>query len=238
MEYMLQTKNLRKSYGKYHVLNGLDMNVPRGSIYGLIGRNGAGKTTLFRVVTGLQRADTGSYIIGGCEDSKKRESYRIGAVVESPALYREMTAVENLKMQYRILGLKDFADIPELLDLVGLNDTGKKKVKHFSLGMRQRLGIAVALAGKPSLLFLDEPINGLDPRGIIEIRKLIVRLNQEQGITMVISSHILAELVKVATHFGIIDDGKMIKEMTLDELMAEMGHEDLESYYIRLLGDR
>ena len=146
---------------------------------------------------------------------------RMGAVVETPSIYREMTAVDNLKQQYRILGLPSFHDIPDLLKLVGLENTGKKKAKNFSLGMRQRLGIAVALAGNPDFLMLDEPINGLDPEGIIEIRELILKLNRENGITVLISSHILDELAKVATHFGFIDKGKIIKEITAKELEHE-----------------
>ena len=140
---------------------------------------------------------------------------------KNPSIYREMTAEDNLKQQYRILGLPSFDDIPELLKLVGLEHTGKKKAKNFSLGMRQRLGIAVCLAGNPDFLMLDEPINGLDPEGIIEIRELILKLNREQGITILISSHILDELAKIATHFGFIDRGKIVQEITAKELEHE-----------------
>lgn len=224
MEYVLQTKDLRKSYKDFNALNGLSMNVPKGSIYGFVGKNGAGKTTLFRQVCGLQEPTAGEYYIYGRSNRDKniiKSRRRMGAVVETPSIYREMTAVDNLKEQYRILGLPSFDDIPELLKLVGLENTGKKKAKNFSLGMRQRLGIAVSLAGSPDFLMLDEPINGLDPEGIIEIRELILKLNRENGITILISSHILDELAKVATHFGFIDKGKIVKEITAAELEHE-----------------
>lgn len=224
MEYVLQTKNLRKKYRDFEALRGLDMHVPQGSIYGFVGKNGAGKTTLFRQVCGLQEPTSGEYLLYGRSSRQKdiiRSRKRMGAVVETPSIYREMTAEDNLKQQYRILGLPSFDDIPELLKLVGLEHTGKKKAKNFSLGMSQRLGIAVCLAGNPDFLMLDEPINGLDPEGIIEIRELILKLNREQGITILISSHILDELAKIATHFGFIDRGKIVQEITAKELEHE-----------------
>ena len=224
MEYVLQTKNLRKKYRDFEALRGLDMHVPQGSIYGFVGKNGAGKTTLFWQVCGLQEPTSGEYLLYGRSSRQKdiiRSRKRMGAVVETPSIYREMTAEDNLKQQYRILGLPSFDDIPELLKLVGLEHTGKKKAKNFSLGMRQRLGIAVCLAGNPDFLMLDEPINGLDPEGIIEIRELILKLNREQGITILISSHILDELAKIATHFGFIDRGKIVQEITAKELEHE-----------------
>lgn len=224
MEYVLQTKNLRKKYRDFEALRGLDMHVPQGSIYGFVGKNGAGKTTLFRQVCGLQEPTSGEYLLYGRSSRQKdiiRSRKRMGAVVETPSIYREMTAEDNLKQQYRILGLPSFDDIPELLKLVGLEHTGKKKAKNFSLGMRQRLGIAVCLAGNPDFLMLDEPINGLDPEGIIEIRELILKLNREQGIAILISSHILDELAKIATHFGFIDRGKIVQEITAKELEHE-----------------
>lgn len=224
MKYVLQTKDLKKNYKDFQALNGLSMNVPKGSIYGFVGKNGAGKTTLFRQVCGLQEPTSGEYFIYGRSNKDKdimKSRHRMGAVVETPSIYREMTAVDNLKEQYKILGLPSFDDIQDLLKLVGLENTGKKKVKNFSLGMRQRLGIAVALVGNPDFLMLDEPINGLDPEGIIEIRELILKLNRENGITVLISSHILDELARVATHFGFIDKGKIIKEITAKELEHE-----------------
>ena len=221
MEYVLRTDSVCKQYKNFKALSGLSMNVPKGAIYGFVGRNGAGKTTLIRIICGLQMPTGGSFEIFGVKnddpDITKSRS-RMGAVVESPSLFPEMTAEENLKYQYRLLGMPDYKGIPELLELVGLKNTGKKKVKDFSLGMRQRLGIAIALCGDQDLLMLDEPINGLDPQGIIEVRELILRLNREKNITIVISSHILDELAKLATHYGFIDGGRIVREMSAEEL--------------------
>ncbi len=223
METVLETSELTKTYGSFRALDGLTMRVPRGSVYGLVGKNGAGKTTLMRVVCGLQTPTSGGYAIYGV-DSRDRKiggsRRRMGAVVETPAIYLDMSAQNNLKQQYRILGLPDFSGLSELLELVGLGDTGKKKARDFSLGMKQRLGIAVALCGSPDFLVLDEPINGLDPQGIIEIRELILKLNRERRITVLISSHILDELSRLATHYGFIDRGRMVREMSAEELEA------------------
>ncbi|MBO4390747.1 MAG: ATP-binding cassette domain-containing protein [Lachnospiraceae bacterium] len=221
MEYVFKTDGLNKTYGSFQALNNLKMAVPKGSIYGFVGKNGAGKTTLMRILCGLQMPTTGDFELYGVKgrSSKIHEARRrIGSVVETPALYTDMTAEDNLKLQCQILGLPDYKSIPELLSLVGLENTGKKKVKNFSLGMRQRLGIAVALCGEPDLLVLDEPINGLDPQGIVEIRELIMKLNAERKITVIISSHILDELAKLATYYGFIDKGHIVKEMSADEL--------------------
>lgn len=221
MEYVLRTNALKKTYGSYQVLNGLTMHIPKGAIYGFIGKNGAGKTTLIRLICGLQEPTDGEYSLYGISNKKKRitkSRRRMGAVVESPSIYLEMSAEDNLKEQYRVLGLPSFDGIDELLKLVGLEHTGKKKAKNFSLGMRQRLGIAIALAGDPDFLVLDEPANGLDPQGIIEIRELILKLNREHHITVLISSHILDELSKFATHYGFIDNGRIVKEMSAEEL--------------------
>lgn len=221
MEYVLRTNGLVKKYRGFTALNGLTMSIPKGSIYGFVGRNGAGKTTLIRLITGLQLPTSGEFEIYGVKntDRKITESRkRMGAVVETPAVYLDLSAKENLKQQYRILGMPDFKGIDELLELVGLADTGRKKAKNFSLGMRQRLGIAVALCGNPDFIVLDEPVNGLDPQGIIDIRELILKLNHERNITILISSHILEELSKLATHYGFIDGGKMIREMSAEEL--------------------
>lgn len=221
MEYVLETNGLSKRYRAFTALNGLNMHIPKGSIYGFVGRNGAGKTTLIRLICGLQEPTSGSFILYGAKntDTKiERARRRMGAVVESPAVYADMTAVENIRQQYRVLGLPSDDGIEELLHLVSLGDTGKKKAKNFSLGMRQRLGIAVALAGNPDFLVLDEPVNGLDPQGIIEMRELILKLNREHGITVLISSHILDELSRLATHYGFIDGGRMVKEMSAEEL--------------------
>lgn len=221
MEYILKTEAIVKKYRKFTALDGLSMNVPKGSIYGFVGRNGAGKTTLIRLICGLQSPTSGSFEMFGVKNTDKKileQRRRVGAVVETPSIYLGMTAEENLKMQYLTLGLPDYKGIPELLELVGLSDTGKKTARNFSLGMKQRLGIAVALCGSPDMLILDEPINGLDPQGIIEIRELILKLNRERDITVLISSHILDELSKLATHYGFIDKGRIVREMSAEEL--------------------
>ncbi len=223
MDYILTTEALSKTYGRFKALDNLSMHVPKGSIYGFVGKNGAGKTTLIRLICGLQQPTGGSYRLYGINNNQKTISKarrRMGAVVETPSIYLDMTAEENLKEQYRVLGLPSFDSIPELLRLVGLENTGKKKAKNFSLGMKQRLGIAVSLAGDPDFLVLDEPVNGLDPQGIIEIRELILKLNRERQITVLISSHILDELSRLATHYGFIDSGRMIKEISAGELEA------------------
>lgn len=221
MEYVLTTHSLSKQYRQFKALNGLSMHVPKGAIYGFVGKNGAGKTTLIRLICGLQEPTSGSYTLYGAENTERaivKSRRRMGAVVETPSIYLDMTAEDNLRQQYRILGLPSFDDIPELLRLVGLENTGKKRARNFSLGMKQRLGIAIALAGDPDFLVLDEPINGLDPQGIIEMRELILKLNREHGITVLISSHILDELSRLATHYGFIDGGRMVREMSAEEL--------------------
>lgn len=223
MDYILTARSLGKRYKNFKALNDFSIHVPKGAIYGFVGKNGAGKTTFIRLVCGLQEPSSGSYAIYGTENNDpgiSRCRRRMGAVVETPSIYQDMTAEDNLKEQYRIIGLPSFDSIPELLRLVGLENTGKKKAKHFSLGMKQRLGIAIALAGNPDFLILDEPVNGLDPQGIIEIRELILKLNREKGITFLISSHILDELSRLATHYGFIDSGHMVKEMSAAELDA------------------
>lgn len=223
MDYILKTNSLSKSYGNFKALNGLTMSIPKGAIYGFVGKNGAGKTTLIRIICGLQEPSSGDYTLYGRKNTDKeivKSRRRMGAVVETPSIYLDMTAEENLKQQYCILGLPSFDGLNEILKLVGLEGTGKKKAKNFSLGMRQRLGIAIALAGDPDFLILDEPTNGLDPQGIIEIRELILKLNREQQITVLISSHILDELSKLATYYGFIDDGHIVKEMSAAELQS------------------
>ena len=221
MEIGLTTDKLKKRYRNFNALNGLSMHVEKGAIYGFVGRNGAGKTTLIRLICGLQSPTEGSYTLYGknsAHDDLCGVRRRMGAVVETPSIYGHLSAEENLKEQYRVLGRPSFDGIEELLRLTGLGNTGKKKAKNFSLGMKQRLGIAVALAGNPDFLVLDEPINGLDPQGIIEIRELILKLNKERKITFLISSHILDELAKLATHYGFIDSGHLIKEISAKEL--------------------
>ncbi len=223
MEYVLTTENLSKCYKNFKALDGLSMHIAKGAIYGFVGKNGAGKTTLIRLICGLQIPTAGGFTLYGAKDTDvgiEKARRRMGAVVETPSIYLEMTAEENLKEQYRVLGLPSFEGIPDLLELVGLKNTGKKKAKNFSLGMRQRLGIAVALAGDPDFLVLDEPVNGLDPEGIVEIRELILKLNRERRITVLISSHNLDELARLATHYGFIDRGQMVKEISAGELEA------------------
>ena len=223
MDYVLQTNALCKTYKNFKALNGIAMHVPKGAIYGFVGKNGAGKTTLIRLICGLQEPSSGEYTLYGRKNTDKdivESRRRMGAVVETPSVYLDMTAEDNLKQQFRILVLPSFEGLHGILQLVGLENTGKKKAKNFSLGMRQRLGIAIALAGDPDFLVLDEPANGLDPQGIIEIRELILKLNREQQITVLISSHILDELSKLATHYGFIDNGRLVKELSADELEA------------------
>ncbi len=221
MEYVLTTSALTKRYGRDKALDRLSMHVPKGAIYGFIGKNGAGKTTLIRVICGLQKLTEGTYQLYGTDSKDKQMTKvrrRMSAIVEKPSIYMDMTAEENMRMQYRMLGLPSDDGISEILEIVGLSDTGKKKAAKFSLGMKQRLGIAIALAGNPDLLVLDEPTNGLDPEGIIEIRELILKLNREHQITVLISSHMLDELAKIATHYGFIDKGHMVKEVSAQEL--------------------
>ena len=221
MNVILSASGLCKYYKHEKALDSLSLTVPKGAIYGLVGQNGSGKTTLIRLLTGLQEPNGGNFTLFGVQNHERdiaRARRRMRAIVETPALYRDMTAKDNLRQQYRILGLPSEEGIDELLHLVGLGDTGNKKAGHFSLGMRQRLGIAIALAGDPDFLILDEAVNGLDPQGIIEIRELILKLNRERQITILISSHILEELSKLATHYGFIDHGHMVKEITAKEL--------------------
>ncbi|MBQ6017452.1 MAG: ATP-binding cassette domain-containing protein [Clostridiales bacterium] len=192
----------------------MNFTVPKGSIFGLVGRNGAGKTTIMRIISGLQKPSTGTVEYGF--DHKKLGN--VGALVELPSIYSNQTARDNLIFQYMNLGLKIDESIDKSLEFVGLANTGNKKAGKFSLGMRQRLGIAMAMSGNPEVLILDEPINGLDPQGIILIRDLLIRLNKEKGVTIIISSHILSELSKLATDFAFVESGKVVKEITADEL--------------------
>ena len=223
MEYALVTENLTRRYGRFTALRDLSMHVPKGAIYGFVGKNGAGKTTLIRLICGLQTPTSGGYsLYGNAHDGKGIVAARrkMGAVVETPAFYPGMTAAGNLREQFRFLGLSSFDGVAPLLKLVGLENTGRKKARQFSMGMKQRLGIAMALAGEPDFLVLDEPINGLDPQGIIEMRALLTRLNREKGVTVLISSHILDELSRLATHYGFIDGGRIVREMSAEALEA------------------
>lgn len=217
MSYVLQTRNLTKKYKNQTALDNINVNIKKGDIYGLIGKNGAGKTTLMKIICGLIHSSHGDIKIFESTDLDKNRK-RIGCVIEQPALYPSMTARQNLIYYNKLLGISDYSNIDSLLNLVGLHNTGKKKTKHFSLGMKQRLSIVISLIGNPDFLILDEPINGLDPSGIIEIRELLLRLNSEMDITILISSHILGELTKITTKYGIIKDGNLIDEFDANDL--------------------
>ena len=221
MEYLLSTNSLTKQYGRHKAVNSVNIHIRQGDIYGLIGRNGAGKTTLLRLISGLASPTEGDFTLFGAQGKEAyRYLSRVGTLIESPGVYPNMSASDNLRLKCLAMGVRKKNEIEELLNIVGLADTGKKKVKNFSLGMKQRLGIALALVGDPDLVVLDEPINGLDPQGIAEIRDTLSRLNRERNITLIISSHILEELSKIATRYGIIHDGVLLQELTREELLA------------------
>lgn len=227
-EYLLQTENLTKRFGRHKAVNEISIHLPEGGIYGFIGRNGAGKTTFLKIAAGLARQTSGNITFMGKSNEKRlSELYQIGALIESPGVYGDMTAYENMKLCAICKRKNQPSYLEELLDLAGLAAVGKKKVKAFSLGMKQRLGIALALIGDPKLLILDEPINGLDPQGIVEVRNILLRLNEERHITILISSHILEELSKIATHYGIIDHGYLLEELTR-EMLLERCEEKLQ----------
>lgn len=218
MSLVLETKMLTKKYRKQIAVNKVNMNIKKGDIYGLIGKNGAGKTTIMKMICGLIHSTEGDIKLFGSNDLNKGRN-RMGCIIEQPALYGDMTAKENLKYYTKLLGITDYSNIDKLLDLVGLKNVDKKKCKNFSLGMKQRLSIAISLLNNPDFLILDEPINGLDPSGIKEIRELILKLNNERKITILISSHILGELNKIATKYGIIKNGTLLEEFTASELV-------------------
>lgn len=224
MEYILQTDALTKRYGRHKAVDSVSLHVRQGSIYGLIGRNGAGKTTLMKMISGLAAPTSGTVSIFGREGRSSEPCMsRIGALIENPGVYPAMSARENLKLKCLAMGVRRRNEIEELLGIAGLSHTGNKKVKNFSMGMKQRLGIALAMVGSPDIVVLDEPINGLDPQGIAEIRETVEALNRERHITFIISSHILEELSKIATDYGIINGGMLLKEMTEEELRSECG---------------
>ncbi len=217
MDYILQTFGLSKKFGRKFAIDNVSINVHRGDIYGLIGRNGAGKTTLIKTVAGLISPTKGTIKLFGSDDLEFNRR-RMGTIVEYPSIHGNLSAKQNLELYCKLYGIIDLKVVDYMLSIVGLSTTGNKKARNFSLGMKQRLGIAIALLGDPDFLILDEPINGLDPTGIKEIRELILKLNREQGITVLISSHILGELSKMATRYGIINNGILINEFTTDEL--------------------
>lgn len=225
MNYIIETSDLSKFYGRQRACEKINIHVKKGEIYGLIGRNGAGKTTVLRIISGLSNASSGTYSINGKSGKELSEERRlVGTLIEAPGLFPNMSAYDNLKIKCIAVGKNDKAYINDLLKLVGLEKAAKKRTKEFSLGMRQRLGIALALAGDPELIVLDEPINGLDPQGIVEVREILFKLSKEKGITIIISSHILDELSKIADSYGIIHNGCLVDEMTslqLDERCGE-----------------
>lgn len=215
-EKLLYTKQLSKRYGENQVLNQINMTIYQGDIYGFIGKNGAGKTTFIRTITKLISKSSGEFVYS-------KPNIKISAVIEQPALYTDMTAMQNLTYMCKLKGCYNKKRAEEALEFVGLQDTGKKLVRDFSLGMRQRLGIGMAIVIQPDFLILDEPINGLDPVGIAEIRNIMKRINQELGTTLLVSSHILSELEMVSTRYGIIHQGTMVREFTKEELAKETG---------------
>lgn len=219
-EVIVKTHNITKKYGEQLSNDNINITINKGEIYGLIGRNGAGKTTLIRMITGLSHKTSGEVeLFGKSSENELNQGRRmIGSLIESPAFYGGMTARENLEVSRLVRNIPGKECIDEVLKLVGLQDTGKKKFKDFSLGMKQRLGIANAMLGNPRLLILDEPINGLDPMGIVEIRELLKKINKEKDVTILISSHILGELSELATCYGIINSGKLVEEITVAEL--------------------
>lgn len=221
-ELLLQTRNLTKQYGRHRAVDDVNMHIKKGAIYGFIGRNGAGKTTCLKMISGLSTPSYGEIEMFGYKgkDLQKVRS-RVGCLIEAPGLYGNMSAYDNLNIKCKLKGIKKKGYIEELLKTVGLDTVGEKKTKHYSLGMKQRLGIALALVGEPDLLILDEPINGLDPQGIVEVRETIQKLAKERGMTICISSHILEELSKLATDYGIIHNGCLVQELTREELMKK-----------------
>lgn len=221
-ELLLQTRALTKQYGRHRAVDQVSMHIKKGAIYGFIGRNGAGKTTTLRMISGLASPTAGEIELFGCRGRDlSRVRSRVGCLIEGPGLYGSMSARDNLKMKSMLLGVYKRGYEEELLDIVGLGGVGKKPVKRYSLGMKQRLGIALALVGEPDLLVLDEPINGLDPQGIAEVRDTVLKLNRERNMTILISSHILEELSKIATDYGIIHNGTLLQELTNEELMEK-----------------
>jgi ABC-2 type transport system ATP-binding protein len=219
MEYILTTENLTKTYGNHKAADKINIHIKKGEVYGLIGRNGAGKTTILKMICGLSTPTSGSFTFMGKNGLKLRENKKdIGSLIETPGLFPKMSAFQNVKLKCLSLGIKDDDYVNSLLEKVGLSNVGKKNVQNFSLGMKQRLGIAIALVGDPKFIVLDEPINGLDPQGIAEMRQIIHKLSKESGLTIIVSSHILEELVKIADSFAIINDGKLLDEFSAAEL--------------------
>lgn len=220
-EIICQTTELCKNYKNFHVLQNVHFSIRRGEIYGLVGENGAGKSTLMRILTGLAFQSSGVVTLFGKTEHLQRERAKIGCTIEMPALYKDMTAEQNLEIQRVQRGIPDKKCILQTLELVGLDHTKKKRVNDFSLGMKQRLALAIALLGEPEFLILDEPVNGLDPTGIIELRELLKKLARENHVSILISSHILSELNQLATCYGFLHQGRLLKQITAKELNEE-----------------
>ncbi len=219
---VVRTTSLCKTYHGKYAVDHIDMSIEQGAIYGFIGRNGAGKSTTLKMLCGLAKPSSGEIQVFGTTLQNDIMRKRIGMLIENPGIYPNFTAYENMKLKAKYIGLVDYdSKIKELLQRFHLSDQPKKKTKQFSMGMKQRLGIAMALLGNPDLLILDEPINGLDPEGILEIRQMLKQFNEENQITMIISSHILGELSKIATHYGIIKDGKLIQQISAKDLQVK-----------------
>ncbi|MEG0275940.1 MAG: ATP-binding cassette domain-containing protein [Coprobacillus sp.] len=231
---VIYTKNLTKKYGKKCAVNSISMEIKKGDIYGLIGRNGAGKTSFMRLLLGMTKVTDGSIeLLGGTDLENAR--LKTGSIIETPAFYENMSAYKNMMYRSKLLGMSKAHDkIDELLKLVELYDVKNQKVDDYSLGMRQKLGIATALLNDPELLILDEPINGLDPVAIAEVRKILKKVNKEQGVTILISSHILGEMQKLATRYGFIVNGELVSEISEEEIEAK--NIDLESYSLKMMG--
>lgn len=221
-EYVIETKDLSKYFGKHRAVNQVNMHVRKGCIYGLIGRNGAGKTTIMKMLTGLSSQSEGDIVLFG-QTKRNNEMYRrMGTLIENPGLFYNMSAWENMKCKAICMGIADYSErIDNNLKLVGLDPKEGKNVKKYSLGMKQRLGIALALLGNPDVLILDEPINGLDPQGIVEIRETLQKLQKDKNMTIIISSHILEELSKLVDFYGIIDNGHLIEEISKEQLLEK-----------------
>ena len=223
-EFIIETRNLTKKYSKDTVVNSIDMHVEKGKIYGLLGKNGAGKTTTMCMLLNLISPTNGEIFLFGKNPGKYSDEVysKIGSIIETPGFYENLTAYENLKVISKLRGNYNSANIDLILEMLNLKNAKSKKVKDFSLGMKQRLGIATAIMHKPELLILDEPINGLDPFGIKEIRTLLKRLSHEFGITILISSHILSEIENIADTIGFMDDGVLIEEVSKEDLFKRL----------------
>lgn len=226
----IETRGLSKAYGRRNVVDRLNMHVAQGDIYGFVGRNGAGKSTTMKMMCGMIRPTAGEVRLFGrlaadpSGDAEYGEAVRIGALVESPGLYPNMSAFDNMRCKAIALGIvDDVEEIEQLLSIVGLSTAGRKRTEDYSMGMKQRLGLALAMLGSPDVLLLDEPMNGLDPEGVREMRNLIIRLNEQRGVTVVVSSHVLDQLGRIATRYGVINAGRMVCEMTADEVAQACG---------------